>query len=181
MTANRDILGFARVLIDIEITDQLPRVIPVESDEGMIYQPVHYEWRPEKCLKCGKYGHSAMVCGGPPVNVWVAKPNQSQSQEETQLQVVQLKQVSNEQNSFEIHLEQPQSKNAVEEAESSRIVKPPVSKKGEQLQIATQCDKIVQIPAGVQKQKSIEERQPAKQRPKDKGGGSAPTPTVPNG
>lgn len=79
LTANRDRLSFARVLIDVEIKDSLPRSIPVEMDDGSIYrQPIYFEWRPERWVKCKKYGHGSAVCNSPPITYWQTKPIQPQ-------------------------------------------------------------------------------------------------------
>lgn len=85
LTANRDRLAYARILVDVEIKAQQPRSIPVHSEEGVYYQPVHYEWRPEHCTKCGRYGHGQSVCDGP-TTMWNPKPNQPKLNQPEQVQ-----------------------------------------------------------------------------------------------
>lgn len=73
-TANRDRLDFSRVLVEVELNDELPTCIPIELEEGTKYQDVEFEWKPLLCKRCSKYGHVSAVCNLPPIQGWVAKP-----------------------------------------------------------------------------------------------------------
>lgn len=66
MTANRTRLDFARVLVEVKIGAEHPIEIPIEGPNGTTIQPVIYEWRLQKCSKCGRLGHEAEQCRAKP-------------------------------------------------------------------------------------------------------------------
>lgn len=74
LTACRDRLAFARVLIDMKITDKLIWEVHVMTEGGMIEQQVVYEWRPVRCGRCKQLGHPTYNCLLPPRQAWVEKP-----------------------------------------------------------------------------------------------------------
>ena len=52
-------ISFARLLIEMDITQPLPTEIQVEDASGNNYtQPVVYEWKPPFCASCNKVGHN---------------------------------------------------------------------------------------------------------------------------
>ena len=77
LTARRDRLEYARVLVEMDIVYDLVTDIPVKFPRGEVMQPIVYEWKPVKCKKCARLGHRADSCNAPPVNVWITKPNQA--------------------------------------------------------------------------------------------------------
>lgn len=58
-TANRLRVSYARILVEMDITKELPQTITIADNEGeKIQQAIEYEWRPLFCNKCQKVGHS---------------------------------------------------------------------------------------------------------------------------
>ncbi|XP_060965179.1 uncharacterized protein LOC115720071 [Cannabis sativa] len=63
ITKERSQVKFARVLVEIEIKDEVPAAIEFENEWGVLDTvPVEYEWLPTKCSKCGGLCHRADVC-----------------------------------------------------------------------------------------------------------------------
>ncbi|PNX80789.1 hypothetical protein L195_g036800, partial [Trifolium pratense] len=57
-TANKFRISYARILIEVDITQELPKEITItDSEGGKMKQPVEYEWKPTFCNKCQKFGH----------------------------------------------------------------------------------------------------------------------------
>ncbi|XP_070008264.1 uncharacterized protein [Nicotiana sylvestris] len=64
LTATGDRISYARVLIDMDITQQLPEVITIEKSDGTIWeQDIDYEWKPRFCQNCAHFGHFTESCG----------------------------------------------------------------------------------------------------------------------
>ncbi|CAK8531877.1 unnamed protein product [Lathyrus sativus] len=72
-TANRLRVSYARILVEMDITKELPQTITIGDNEGeKIQQAIEYEWRPLFCSNCQKVGHS---CDKPKVTQqWKPKP-----------------------------------------------------------------------------------------------------------
>ncbi|XP_060195078.1 uncharacterized protein LOC132624291 [Lycium barbarum] len=68
-TAKQSRVSYARVLVDMDVTQELPREVQIVDFKGNSFrQDVVYEWCPKYCPKCLKYGH---ICAdeikrGPP-------------------------------------------------------------------------------------------------------------------
>ncbi|XP_070016952.1 uncharacterized protein LOC142164345 [Nicotiana tabacum] len=63
LTAHVDRVSYARVLIEVDITQPLPDVLPVIMAEGKIWeQNVEYEWKPTFCQNCNLFGHMTEKC-----------------------------------------------------------------------------------------------------------------------
>ncbi|XP_062103313.1 uncharacterized protein LOC133814362 [Humulus lupulus] len=63
-TTERSRIQFARVLVEMEVTDNPPRSIQFLNELGQIMeQGVEYEWLPIKCKSCSGFGHSEIECG----------------------------------------------------------------------------------------------------------------------
>ncbi|CAK8537463.1 unnamed protein product [Lathyrus sativus] len=72
-TANRLRVSYARILVKMDITKELPQIITIRDNEGeKIQQPIEYEWRPLFCIKCQKVGHSCDKPKG--TQQWKPKP-----------------------------------------------------------------------------------------------------------
>lgn len=57
-TAEKLRISYARVLIEVHITQEKRKSVTIEDIDGtVIYQPVEYEWLPKFCEKCQKIGH----------------------------------------------------------------------------------------------------------------------------
>ncbi|CAK8541935.1 unnamed protein product [Lathyrus sativus] len=72
-TANRLRVSYARILVEMDITKELPKTITIGDNEGeKIQQPIEYEWKPQFYSKCQKIGHR---CDKPKVTQqWKPKP-----------------------------------------------------------------------------------------------------------
>ncbi|GKV33629.1 hypothetical protein SLEP1_g42109 [Rubroshorea leprosula] len=73
LTAKRQRVAYARMLVEMEITDTLPRVIPIIGPKGVFQQPVVYEWEPIRCGKCRNLGHEERKCTAKEKKLWVPK------------------------------------------------------------------------------------------------------------
>ncbi|XP_020271064.1 uncharacterized protein LOC109846252 [Asparagus officinalis] len=63
LTANRQRLSYARVLVEVKMPSTLPDHISIQGPNGkMINQRVHYEWKPKWCDYCKQLGHDAKSC-----------------------------------------------------------------------------------------------------------------------
>lgn len=62
LTAVKGKLEYARVLINMRISESVPDRIPIEGPHGLIMVPIEYEWRPVKCSKCKKVRHDLDQC-----------------------------------------------------------------------------------------------------------------------
>ncbi|XP_019239612.1 PREDICTED: uncharacterized protein LOC109219599 [Nicotiana attenuata] len=63
LTAHVDRISYARVLIEVDITQPLPDVLLVIVAEGKIWeQNVEYEWKPTFCQDCNQFGHMTEKC-----------------------------------------------------------------------------------------------------------------------
>lgn len=77
VTEERKRLGFARVLVEIDITSECPKEIVIGRENGdTINVGVEYPWLPPKCSVCGGFGHAAYACakkGEKEAKVWIPK------------------------------------------------------------------------------------------------------------
>jgi hypothetical protein len=56
-------LGFARVLVEIDVNSDCPREIEINMPDGSLVQVgVEYPWLPPKCSICKGFGHAAFAC-----------------------------------------------------------------------------------------------------------------------
>ncbi|CAK8542502.1 unnamed protein product [Lathyrus sativus] len=57
-TTNRLRVSYARILVEMDITKELPQSITITDPAGeKMQQSIEYEWRPLFCNKCQKVGH----------------------------------------------------------------------------------------------------------------------------
>lgn len=62
-TATQGRLGFARVLVEVQVNGDLPDVVPLNSSRyGKCSIPVTYEWCPTQCSKFSRWGHQEYLC-----------------------------------------------------------------------------------------------------------------------
>ncbi|XP_056687876.1 uncharacterized protein [Spinacia oleracea] len=77
-TTCRDKLQFARVMIDVPLTQELPEHVSFRDENGtMVRVLVFYEWKPTQCTKCKMMGHLQGDCRQGRKRVWVRKVTQS--------------------------------------------------------------------------------------------------------
>uniref|UniRef100_A0A803PM67 Reverse transcriptase domain-containing protein n=1 Tax=Cannabis sativa TaxID=3483 RepID=A0A803PM67_CANSA len=74
VTKERSMVKFARVLVEMEITDSPPNIIHYFNEHGrLVVQGVDYEWLPVKCKNCGGFGHNMSECRKNEKGQWVKK------------------------------------------------------------------------------------------------------------
>ncbi|XP_010667082.1 uncharacterized protein LOC104884178 [Beta vulgaris subsp. vulgaris] len=86
-TTHQQRITFARLLVEVDVTKDLPKSVSIEDGSGrVIEQTIHFEWAPCCCLKCGTivhdYSKKKVVQGkeGPkPIQRWVPKVVQTTS------------------------------------------------------------------------------------------------------
>lgn len=70
----KKLVNYARVLIDIDITKEIPETVTIVDDLGeIIKQKVELEWQPIKCSKCSMFGHKDSDCRKGVRRVWMRK------------------------------------------------------------------------------------------------------------
>ncbi|XP_074299343.1 uncharacterized protein LOC141630419 [Silene latifolia] len=78
-TTNKSKLAFARILIDVDHSKELPKAIKINSPyRGTLLQSVAYEWVPHFCTCCKTIGHTKDRCNpaGKPKTKAVYRPKQ---------------------------------------------------------------------------------------------------------
>ncbi|XP_062103549.1 uncharacterized protein LOC133814628 [Humulus lupulus] len=87
-TKERSRVQFARVLVEMEISDNPPRNFQFINEHGQVVeQSVEYEWLPTKCKSCSGFRHSMAECRKDLKAVWVEKvPPPPPPTEENQLE-----------------------------------------------------------------------------------------------
>ncbi|XP_074284009.1 uncharacterized protein LOC141608567 [Silene latifolia] len=62
-TEERTRLGYARVMVELMVDQELPPQIAFKDENGQIIRVnIEYEWRPIKCKKCQGMGHEMAHC-----------------------------------------------------------------------------------------------------------------------
>ncbi|XP_059431576.1 uncharacterized protein LOC132165089 [Corylus avellana] len=75
-------LGFARVLVEVDIDSDFPREVEVVgADGGRVAVGIEYPWLPIKCKKCKSFGHLAHACTKVEKQVWIPKRTEPVQQE----------------------------------------------------------------------------------------------------
>ncbi|XP_062080858.1 uncharacterized protein LOC133785653 [Humulus lupulus] len=63
VTKDKSMVKFARVLVDVEISDNIPQCISFLNESGQLMeQPIEFEWLPTRCSCCNNLGHGASNC-----------------------------------------------------------------------------------------------------------------------
>jgi hypothetical protein len=74
VTEERRRLGYARVLVEIDIDSECPKEIFLWRQNGdPIGIGVEYPWLPPKCSICAGFGHAAYACSKKEKKVWRPK------------------------------------------------------------------------------------------------------------
>lgn len=74
VTEDQKRLGFARVLVEIDINSECPKEIEIcRSNGNSIIIGVEYPWLPPKCSTCGGFGHATYACANKEKKVWKPK------------------------------------------------------------------------------------------------------------
>jgi hypothetical protein len=67
-------LGFARVLIEVNVDSEFPKEIEIEGADGVrVTVGIEYPWLPVKCKKCRSFGHLAHNCTRMEKQVWIPR------------------------------------------------------------------------------------------------------------
>ncbi|XP_062114438.1 uncharacterized protein LOC133825526 [Humulus lupulus] len=75
VTQSRSMVKYARILVDMEITDHPPKTISFINERDQITeQLVEYEWLPSKCAACSNLGHVMANCNKNTGLSWRKKP-----------------------------------------------------------------------------------------------------------
>lgn len=54
----KELLSYARILVDVSIDEEIPEIISFETEWGEIgHIQVKYEWKPIKYKKCRMFGY----------------------------------------------------------------------------------------------------------------------------
>ncbi|XP_062155223.1 uncharacterized protein LOC133863288 [Alnus glutinosa] len=74
VTEEQKRLGFARVLIEIDVHSTCPKeLIICRANGDIVTVGVVYSWLPPKCSTCGTFGHATYTCNKKEQKVWVPK------------------------------------------------------------------------------------------------------------
>ncbi|XP_058755867.1 uncharacterized protein LOC131628790 [Vicia villosa] len=85
-TANRLRVSYARILVEIDITQAPIDEITIKDSEGnRMKQPVEYEWRPKFCHRCQKVGHNCETRQPQGTKQW--KPKEAKQPEQQEIVV----------------------------------------------------------------------------------------------
>ncbi|XP_062098929.1 uncharacterized protein LOC133804790 [Humulus lupulus] len=91
VTKDKSMVKFARVLVDVEISDHIPQCINFINElSQLMEQAIEYEWLPTRCSCCKNLGHTATSCKYTQEAVWkpkqkVADPNNGEPGGSTEL------------------------------------------------------------------------------------------------
>ncbi|KAL2942681.1 hypothetical protein RDABS01_031030 [Bienertia sinuspersici] len=63
LTEQKERLAYARIMVEVDIQKELLDQIEFINEKGIsMVQLIEYEWRPNFCSKCNKYGHRGEEC-----------------------------------------------------------------------------------------------------------------------
>jgi hypothetical protein len=75
MTAKKAGVEYARMLVEVDIREDLLYEILIMGKDGAIWkQSIDYEWYPTYCKNCKAFTHITEKCSRKPEQVWVEKP-----------------------------------------------------------------------------------------------------------
>lgn len=65
-TTQVDMISYARVLVEMDVTKELPKSVKVTDPSGREFmQEIDYDWVPEFCTKCMQVGHQCRMMDQP--------------------------------------------------------------------------------------------------------------------
>jgi hypothetical protein len=74
VTEEQQRLGFARVLVEVDMESNFPKEIEVVGVDGSrVVVGIEYPWLPVKCKKCKSFGHLSHACSKVDKQVWLPK------------------------------------------------------------------------------------------------------------
>jgi hypothetical protein len=76
-------LGFAKVLVEVNVDSEFPREIELDVDkEKQVVVAVEYPWVPDKCTNCKVFGHLSYACDKKEIQRWQSKQVVKKDEEE---------------------------------------------------------------------------------------------------
>jgi hypothetical protein len=67
-------LGFARVLVEVNIDSDFPKEVEIVGVNGQpVVVGIEYPWIPLKCKKCKSFGHASHACTRVEKSIWIPK------------------------------------------------------------------------------------------------------------
>ncbi|XP_062080940.1 uncharacterized protein LOC133785741 [Humulus lupulus] len=79
VTKDRSMMQFARVLVEIDIADEVPKSIQLLNERGQLMEQfVEFEWLPTQCKVCKVYGHTESSCNKKKEVIWRPKEQNSE-------------------------------------------------------------------------------------------------------
>jgi hypothetical protein len=67
-------LGFARVLVEVDIDSAFPKEVEIIGINGDVVKiGIEYPWLPIKCKKCRSFGHASHTCTKIEKSVWIPR------------------------------------------------------------------------------------------------------------
>ncbi|XP_062074066.1 uncharacterized protein LOC133778209 [Humulus lupulus] len=74
VTKDRSMMKFARVLVEIDITDEVPKSIQFMNERGQLMEQLaEFEWLLTQCKNCKVYGHIVSLCNRKKEEIWKPK------------------------------------------------------------------------------------------------------------
>ncbi|XP_062119067.1 uncharacterized protein LOC133832784 [Humulus lupulus] len=74
VTKDRSMMQFARVLVEIELSEDLPKSVQFLNEKGqLVEQFLEFEWLPTQCRGCKVYGHTERMCNKKLAEIWRPK------------------------------------------------------------------------------------------------------------
>ncbi|XP_062094166.1 uncharacterized protein LOC133800227 [Humulus lupulus] len=71
VTKDKSMMQFARVLVEIEFSEDLPKSVQFLNEKGQLMeQLLEFEWLPTQCRGCKVYGHTKRMCNKKPSEIW---------------------------------------------------------------------------------------------------------------
>ncbi|XP_062109574.1 uncharacterized protein LOC133821078 [Humulus lupulus] len=71
---DRSMMRFARVLVEIEISEDLPKIVQFLNEKGQLMeQLLEFEWLPTQCRGCKVFGHTERMCNRKQTETWRQK------------------------------------------------------------------------------------------------------------
>lgn len=79
LTAKGDRISYARILIEMDLTQPLPDTVTIEKSDGDIWnQDIEYEWRPKFCQNNAQFGLYTEECGKETQQEQIQPPKRSE-------------------------------------------------------------------------------------------------------
>ncbi|XP_062114224.1 uncharacterized protein LOC133825275 [Humulus lupulus] len=140
VTKDRSMMQFARVLVEVEITEEVPQSIQFLNERGQLMeQLLEFEWLPTQCKRCRVYGHTETLCNRKQGEVWrkkVRNVDERSKQKPTELNsLAEITALASE-----VIADDKRKVDAKEKSESHAISEPPGKVKGLDSKVSKQTE-----------------------------------------